>query len=147
MRTKEQYIEGLRKMRRNIYVDGNKIDRDDELQMDCINTIGLTFEYAAKPEYEDLCTATSHLTGDTINRFCHVHQNTDDLHKKQDMTRALCQISGGCIQRCMGADGTNALYAVTYEADKQNNGNTEYHENFKKWLERFQKEDLVRRLN
>jgi len=143
VRTKEQYIEGLRKMRRNIYVDGNKIDRDDELQMDCINTIGLTFEYAAKPEYEDLCTATSHLTGETINRFCHVHQNTDDLHKKQDMTRALCRISGGCIQRCMGTDGTNALYAVTYEADKQNNGNTEYHENFKKWLERFQTEDLV----
>jgi len=143
MRTKEQYIEGLRKMRRNIYVDGNKIDRDDELQMDCINTIGLTFECAANPEYEDLCTATSHLTGEKINRFCHVHQNTDDLHKKQDMTRALCQISGGCIQRCMGTDGTNAIYAVSYEADKQNNGSTEYHENFKKWLERFQKEDLV----
>lgn len=143
MRTKEQYIEGLRKMRRNIYVDGNKIDRDDELQMDCINTIGLTFECAAKPEYEDLCTATSHLTGEKINRFCHVHQNTDDLHKKQDMTRALCQITGGCIQRCMGTDGTNAIYAVSYEADKENNGNTEYHENFKKWLERFQKEDLV----
>jgi len=143
VRTKEQYIEGLRKMRRNIYVDGNKIDRDDELQMDCINTIGLTFDYAAKPEYEDLCTATSHLTGETINRFCHVHQNTDDLHKKQDMTRALCRIAGGCIQRCMGTDATNALYAVTYEADKHNNGNTEYHENFKKWLERFQKEDLV----
>ncbi len=143
MRTKEQYIEGLRKMRRNIYVDGNKIDRDDELQMDCINTIGLTFECAAKPEYEDLCTATSHLTGEKINRFCHIHQNTDDLHKKQDMTRALCQLTGGCIQRCMGIDAANALYAVTYEADKQNSGNTEYHKNFKRWLERFQKEDLV----
>ena len=44
MRTKEQYIEGLRKMRRNIYVDGNLIDRDDEMQMDCINTIGMTFD-------------------------------------------------------------------------------------------------------
>lgn len=143
MRTKEQYIEGLRKMRRNIYLDGNKIDRDDELQMDCINTIGLTFDCAAKPEYEDLCTATSHLTGEKINRFCHIHQNTDDLHKKQDLTRALCQLTGGCIQRCMGTDASNAIYAVSYEADKQNKGNTEYHENFKKWLERFQKEDLV----
>ncbi|MCK7511828.1 MAG: hypothetical protein MZV70_52465 [Desulfobacterales bacterium] len=32
MRTKEQYIAGLRKMRRNIYHDGEKIDRDDEIQ-------------------------------------------------------------------------------------------------------------------
>jgi aromatic ring hydroxylase len=143
MRTKEQYIQGLREMRRNVYIDGNKIDRDDELQMDCINTIGLTFDYAADPKYQDLCTATSHLTGERINRFCHVHQNTDDLHKKQDMTRVLCQVAGGCIQRCMGIDAVNALYAVTYEADKQNNGSTAYHENFKKWLERFQKEDLV----
>jgi aromatic ring hydroxylase len=43
----------------------------------------------------------------------------------------------------MGTDASNAIYAVSYEADKQNNGNTEYHENFKKWLERFQKEYLV----
>ena len=32
MRTKEQYVEGLRKMRRNLYYNGTLIDRDDELQ-------------------------------------------------------------------------------------------------------------------
>ena len=143
MRTKEQYLESLKKKRRNIYVDGQKIDRDDELQMDCINTIGLTFDYANDPEHEDLCTATSHLTGKKINRFCHIHHSTEDLHKKQDMTRMLCRVAGGCIQRCMGIDASNALYAVSYEADKENNGDTEYHENFKKWLLRFQNEDLV----
>lgn len=143
MRTKEQYIEGLRKMRQNIYVNGEKINRADEIQMDCINTIGLTFDEAAKPENANLMLAKSHLTGETINRFTHIHQNTEDLHKKQDMTRFLCQKVGGCIQRCMGIDATNATYNVSYEADKQNNGATEYHENFKKWLERFQREDLV----
>ncbi|RJP18682.1 MAG: aromatic ring hydroxylase [Candidatus Abyssobacteria bacterium SURF_5] len=143
MRTKEQYIAGLKKMRRNIYVNGQRIDRDDELQMDCLNTIGVTFDYANNPEYEDLCTATSHLTGKKINRFCHVHHSKEDLHKKQDMTRMLCRVVGGCIQRCMGIDGSNAIYNVSYEADKGNNGATEYHENFKKWLKRFQEEDLV----
>ena len=63
--------------------------------------------------------------------------------KSQDMTRFLCQKVGGCIQRCMGIDATNAVYNVSYEADKQNNGSTQYHENFKKWLTRFQTEDLV----
>ena len=143
MRTKQQYIEGLQKMRRNIYMDGQKIDRTDELQMPTIDTIGLTFDYAAKPEHQDLCTATSHLTGEKISRFCHIHHSKEDLHKKQDMTRLLCQVAGGCIQRCMGCDGANAIYNVSYEADKQNNGATQYHENFKKWVERFQKEDLV----
>src|SRR5512145_1478609 len=143
MRSKQDYIKGLSKMKRNCYYDGQLIDRDDELQMDCLNTIGTTYDEAAKPENQDLCTAISHLTGERINRYTHIHQNTDDLHKKQDMTRMLCQKVGGCIQRCMGIDGTNAIYNVSYEADKMNNGATQYHENFKKWLTRFQKEDLI----
>ena len=143
MRTKQQFIEGLSKKRRNVYYDGRLIDRTDELQMDCINTIGTTFDLAEDPKYKDLLLAKSHLTGETINRFTHIHQNKEDLHKKQDMTRALCQVVGGCIQRCMGIDGTNACNAISYEADKQNKGATEYHKNFLKWLERFQREDLV----
>ncbi|MBI5895215.1 MAG: aromatic ring hydroxylase [Desulfobacterales bacterium] len=59
------------------------------------------------------------------------------------MTRMLCQKVGGCIQRCMGIDATNAVYNVSYEADKLNKGETQYHENFKRWLTRFQTEDLV----
>ena len=143
MRTKEQYVEGLRKMRRNLYLDGRRIDRDDEVQMDAINTMGTTFEAVADPELQNLCKATSHLTGETINRFCHIHQNPDDLHKKQDMTRALCRKVGFCIQRCMGIDAVNAVNAVSFEADKLNGGSTEYHKNFLKWLEYFQKNDLV----
>jgi aromatic ring hydroxylase len=143
MRTKQQYIQGLAKMKRNVYFDGKLIDRTDERQMDCINTIGTTFDEAAKPENQELCTAISHLTGERINRFTHIHQNTDDLHNKQDMTRMLCQKVGGCIQRCMGIDATNAIYNVSYEADKMNKDATRYHENFKKWLIRFQNEDLV----
>ena len=143
MRTKKDYIHGLAKMKRNIYFDGQLIDRTDELQMDCLNTIGLTYDEAEKPENQELCTAISHLTGERINRFTHIHQNKEDLHKKQDMTRMLCQKVGGCIQRCMGIDASNAVYNVSYEADKMNNGATQYHENFKKWLTRFQTEDLI----
>lgn len=143
MRTKTQYIEDLGKMKRNIYFNGDKIDRTDELQMNCINTIGTTYDEAEKPENADLLLAKSHLSGETINRFTHIHQNTEDLHKKQDMTRFLCRKVGGCIQRCMGIDATNAIYNVSYEADKMNNGQSEYHKNFKNWLTRFQKEDYI----
>jgi aromatic ring hydroxylase len=143
LRTKEDYIRDLSKLKKNIFYDGEKIDRLDERHLPCINTIGTTFDVVDDPEFKDLILAKSHLTGEIINRFTHIHQNTDDLHKKQDMTRKICQKVGGCIQRCMGCDGTNAVYNVSYEADKSNNGTTHYHENFKKWLERFQKEDLI----
>jgi 4-hydroxybutyryl-CoA dehydratase/vinylacetyl-CoA-Delta-isomerase len=59
MRTKEQYIQGLSKMKRNIYFDGQRIDRTDEIQRDCLNTIGTTYDEAAKPENEKLLTAVS----------------------------------------------------------------------------------------
>ncbi|MBP1711676.1 MAG: aromatic ring hydroxylase [Deltaproteobacteria bacterium] len=143
MKTKQDFINRLSKMKRNVYYDGQLIDRTDEIQMDCIDTIGTTYDEAAKPENQELMTAISHLTGERINRFTNVHQNKEDLHKKQDMTRMLCQKVGGCIQRCMGIDGTNAIYNVSFEADKVKPGETNYHENFKKWLTRFQQEDLI----
>ena len=38
-----------------------------------------------------IMTATSHLTGEKINRFTHIHQSVDDLLNKQKMTRLYCQ--------------------------------------------------------
>ncbi len=132
MKTKSDWVARLQKMRRNIYLQGERVARDDERMQTAINTTGMTFDFAEKPEHADLMTATSHLTGEKINRFCHIHQNKTDLHKKQDMTRFLCQQVGGCIQRCMGIDATNALSCVSYEADKVKKGTTEYYDNFLK---------------
>ena len=143
MRTKEQYIEDLGKKNPNLYFNGKKIDRLDPLQLPAINIMGTTFEAAKDPEYQDLCTATSHLTGETINRFTHIHQSIDDLHKKQDMTRALSNLVGGCVQRCMGTDAANAINCVSFEASKNPDRKTDYYANFLKWLEYFQKNDLV----
>ena len=143
MGTKQQWIKRLQKMRRNIYMDGQKIDRDDERQMPNMDVIGLTYNLATDPKYQDLLTATSHLSGKRINRFTHIHQSKEDLHKKQDMTRVVGQVAGCCVMRCMGIDAANAVNAVSFEADKQNKGATEYYKNFLKWLNRFQEEDLV----
>jgi aromatic ring hydroxylase len=113
LRTKEQFIDGLSKMKRNLYVDGERVSRVDEIMQPTLDVLGNTFTQALKPENEGLLTATSHLTGNTISRFTHIHQNTDDLHKKQDMTRLICRQVGGCTHRCMGIDATNAVYNVS----------------------------------
>jgi len=141
--TKAQYRERLGKKNRNLYAGGEKIDRLDERQQGAINVMGLTFDAAWDPATKDICTATSHLTGETINRFNHIHQNTKDLHNKQDMTRLLCNKVGQCIQRCMGTDAANAINAVSHEAQKNPAAKTSYHDNWLKWLAQFQKEDWV----
>ncbi|MDP2953625.1 MAG: 4-hydroxyphenylacetate 3-hydroxylase N-terminal domain-containing protein, partial [Chloroflexota bacterium] len=96
---------------------------------------------AHDPKYDGVMTATSHLTGKKINRFCNIHRSVEDLLLKQKMTRLACQQTGGCIQRCMGIDGTKALSVVTKEIDDARG--TEYHQRFLHFLRNFQDKDLV----
>ncbi|MFW9970406.1 MAG: 4-hydroxyphenylacetate 3-hydroxylase family protein [Candidatus Odinarchaeota archaeon] len=141
IRTFEQYVEDLKKMKPNVYIGDEKVGRDDPRIQGGMNIIKQTFDCAYDPEYEDLCTATSHITGKKINRFCHIHQNEEDLLKKQKMTRLLCHRVGGCIQRCMGIDAMNALSIITYEMDQALG--TDYYKRFLKYLEYFQDKDVV----
>ena len=119
MITGDQYRERIAKLKPNVYMGGKVVDRFDPKLVGGVNVIAATYDLAADPELESVGTATSHLTGEKINRFCHIHQNTEDLLKKQKMTRLYCQEVGGCIQRCMGIDALNALSVVTYEADQK----------------------------
>ena len=141
MRTFEQYVEDLKKMKPNIFIGEEKVGRDDPRLRGGMNIVKVTFDLAQDPEWEDLCTATSHITGKKINRFTHIHQNEEDLLKKQKMTRLLCHRVGGCIQRCMGIDALNALSVITYEMDQALG--SDYYQRFLKYLEYFQERDLV----
>jgi len=141
IKTKEDYIERLKKMKKNVYIGGKKVDRLDERLRPGINVICTTFDMANNPEFEDVCTATSHITGEKVNRFCHIHQSKEDLLKKQEMTRLLCQRTGGCIQRCMGIDAMNALSVATKLIDM--NYNTSYYDRFINYLKFFQENDIV----
>ena len=97
-----------------------------------INSAALTYELALRPEYEDLMTATSHLTGKKINRFTHIHQSVDDLIKKVQMMRLIAHETGSCFQRCVGFDALNATYMTAYDIDQKYK--TDYFERFKKYL-------------
>jgi len=141
LRTKEQYMERLSRMNRNLYANGEKIDRLDERQQPALNVMNLTFDAAWDEESRELCTATSHLTGERINRFTHIHQGTDDLVKKSKMGRLMGAYTGTCFQRCAGMDAINTLEVVTYDIDRAHG--TRYHERFLKFLRYVQDEDLV----
>ncbi len=139
-----EYRERLLRMRPNVYVDGELVGRDDPRLSGGINVVSLTYDLAQEPEYEGIMTATSHLTGESINRFTHIHHSVEDLLNKQKMTRLYCQEVGGCIQRCMGIDSMNALSVMTYDADQKHG--TKYNQNFINFMKYVAEERPLGRL-
>lgn len=141
MMTGAQYEESLRKLKLKVYLQGEKVANivDHPIIRPSMNSVKATYELAQMPEYEDLMTATSHLTGKKINRFCHLHRSTDDLIKKVKMQRLLGQKTAACFQRCVGMDAINAVDSVTFEMDQKLG--TKYHERFDKFLLQMQELD------
>ncbi|MFP3156119.1 4-hydroxybutyryl-CoA dehydratase [Lachnospiraceae bacterium ZAX-1] len=141
--TSEQYVESIRKMKRNIYFQGKKLENpvDHPVLRPSMNCLIETYDMAFMPEYEELMTATSHITGKKINRFNNIHQSKEDLNKKVKLQRLMGQRTGSCFQRCVIMDCANSFYSTTYEIDQK--CGTDYFERFKKYLVRVQDEDLV----
>ena len=143
LKTPEQYVESLRALKIRAYVGGERVDSvvDHPSIAPHINTAAKTYELAHMPEHEDVMTTVSHLTGERIHRYTHIFQSADDLVKKIQMLRLLGQTTGTCFQRCVGLDALNAAYAITYEIDAAEG--TDYHQRFRTYLERVQREDLM----
>jgi 4-hydroxybutyryl-CoA dehydratase/vinylacetyl-CoA-Delta-isomerase len=143
MMTGQQYRESLRRLKPEIYYMGEKIESvvDHPAFLPHVNAAALTYDMALAPEFEELLTATSHLTGEKINRFTHIHHSHDDLVKKVKMLRALGQQTGSCFQRCVGFDGLNSVYSITYDIDQKMG--TEYHKHLVNVLKEIQSKDLM----
>lgn len=141
--TKEEYIDSLRKLNLKVYVMGELVENpvDHPMIRPSLNSVAMTYELAQHDEYKDLMTATSHLTGEVVNRFCHIHQSTEDLKNKVKMQRLCGQKTASCFQRCVGMDAFNAVYSTTFEVDAAHG--TKYHENFLKYMKFVQENDLV----
>lgn len=141
--TGAQYIESLRKLNTRVYMFGEKIENwvDHPMIRPSINCLAVTYDLAHDPQYADLMTAKSNLTGEIVNRFGHLHQSADDLRKKVKMQRLCGQKTASCFQRCVGMDAFNAVFSTTFETDKKHG--SEYHKNFTEFLKMVQEEDIV----
>lgn len=143
LKTAQQYEDSLRELKLKVYLQGELVDNpvDHPIIKPSMNSVKMTYELAQDPQYEDLMTATSHLSGEKVNRFCHLHQSSEDLVKKVKMQRLLGQKTAACFQRCVGMDAINAVDSVTFEMD--NKLGTTYHKRFIKFLTMMQEEDLT----
>lgn len=135
--TKEDYIRSLKEQGHLVYYGGERVEVTEHPAFaPHINCAAKTYEMALRPEFEDLATATSHLTGQKINRFTHIHQSVEDLIKKVQLLRAIAHETGSCFQRCVGWDAMNATYMTTYDIDKKHGAN--YHQRFIEYLKMIQ---------
>ncbi|SDI13545.1 4-hydroxyphenylacetate 3-hydroxylase family protein [Desulfosporosinus hippei] len=143
LKTPQEYIDDIRNMKIDLYMFGEKIENyvDHPMVRPSLNAMALTYKLAMEPEYEDVMTATSNLTGQKVNRFTHLHQSTDDLVKKVKMQRLLGQKTGCCFQRCVGMDAFNAVFNTTFEIDAKHG--TNYHKRFVEFLKYVQENDLA----
>lgn len=145
MKTREEFLKSLEKLKPNLYMLGEKLDvpvTKHPLLRAAAEVLANTYDGPYDSEIGDYATATSHLSGDRINRFTHIHQSQEDLYRKVIMTRLYCRSKvTPCIGRCTGCDALNALSIVAYLVDQE--FRTNYYERFVEYLRFCQKEDLA----
>ncbi len=144
LKTFEQYIASLKKMRPNIYKWNQLID-DVTVHPATRRTVaghGWTFKAAHDDRYKDKITTTSHLTGEPVSRYLSIIMSPEDMYANSDMKRLMFHLTGTCTGgRCAGWAALNAMFTTTYEMDRDLS--TDYHQRFLKWLRHAQSEDIT----
>lgn len=142
MKTSQEYLESIRRMNYELYIDGGKIT--DVLSHPLVSAqaaaLAATFDFQNDPSLEEHFVTTSHFTGERISRFQHVAQSKDDLLRKVELTRYCNQQLGMCSFRCLPNAFVPLLF-VTQRIDQAHG--TNYHRNAIEWIKYIQKEDLI----
>src|SRR6056300_866049 len=138
----EEYKESLRQYHPMVFINGERVESvaDDPRLAPGIRAVGVTYDFAQKPEYGGLMLAEQHTSGKTVNRMLHINRHSEDLLSKLEAVRLLCRESG-CAQRYLTHDALNAIYQATWQMSEETGG--EQHEKFLSYLHRIQDEDLT----
>src|SRR4029079_7199338 len=145
MLTAEEFRESLRRYRPRVFVDGEAVGSvaDEPRLAPGIAAIGVTYDFATRPEYADVMTAKQATSGKTVNRLAHINETNQDLLQKLEATRLVCGESG-CAQRYLTHDGLNALSAATQVADAEHGtAAANRYERFLAYLHEVQDGDLT----
>ncbi|MDR2455475.1 MAG: 4-hydroxyphenylacetate 3-hydroxylase family protein [Deltaproteobacteria bacterium] len=137
----DEYVESVKNIQMEIHMFGQRVESSvsDPILRPSLNSVKATYDLAQDPRYEGVLTATSHLTGKKISRFCHIHQSAEDLVNKVKAQRICGQKTAACFQRCVGMDAINAIWSTTFEIDSARG--TSYHESFRKYVAMAQERD------
>lgn len=137
----KDFRESLRAYKPSVYANGRKVKSvagDADLAPG-INAIGLTYDYAVRPDLAPLMRSQQHTSGREVNRLIHVGRTSADLLKKLEAVRLVCQETG-CAQRYLTGDAFSALYQATHRVDQERG--SDYHQRFVAYMHDAQEHDL-----
>lgn len=144
LKTPEQYKGTLRRLRPNIHKFGELI-ADVTTSPHTRSTVeghAQLFAAALDPEYADLFSTTSHLTGQKVSRYLSVNRCPEDMVANCKMKRAAYHLTGTCTGgRCAGYNAINSMWATTYDMDQELG--TDYHQRLTQWLLFAQENDIT----
>ena len=143
LKTREEYIESLRKMNPTAYMFGEKVTNvvDNPRLRAGIEATAATYEIAGLDEVKDLIITQNPLIDEPVNRFTLPPSSIEDLVARVKVNRKLANYVGTCHQRCTGLDCLSTLSIVTYDIDQKYG--TSYNKNFIEFLKYVQKHDLT----
>ncbi len=138
---KNSYIESISDRNLKIYLMGELVKDpiNHPIIKPSVEAMAETYELAVREP--ELASVKSPYTDESINRFLHIAESSEDLFMQNKMQRKLGQLTGTCFQRCVGMDAFNALHSVTFEIDEENK--THYHSNFVEFLTEMHKYNLI----
>ena len=82
--TAEEYRESLRRLQPRVFVDGRRVESiaDEPAFVPGVNAVGITYDFAHRPEYATLMTARQGTSGATVNRMLHIDESSTVLLTK-----------------------------------------------------------------
>ena len=144
LKTREFYLETLRKMRPNIYKFGELIEdiTTHRATKRTVESHARNFDASHDTELADLYTSTSIFSGEVIHRWTSMMQSSDHLISNMKMKRQNYRRTGTCSGGvCVGWNAQNVMWAVTQDIDAE--FGTNYHLRLKNWILQAQSSGLV----
>jgi 4-hydroxybutyryl-CoA dehydratase/vinylacetyl-CoA-Delta-isomerase len=144
IKTRDDYIKALQKLRPNIYKFGELIEdvTTHSATKRTVESHCRSFDASNDPNWSDLYTTTSIFTGKKIHRWNSMMQSSDDLICNMRVKRQNYRRTGTCSGAvCVGWNAQNTLWAVTKEIDEDLG--TNYQARLKNWILHAQKEGLT----
>jgi len=144
LKTYEEYLETLKKLRPNIYKFDELIEdvTTHPVTRRTVEGHGWSYKAAADEKLRDMVTTTSHLTGEPISRYLSIIREPEDMYANSDMKRLMFHLNGTCTGgRCAGWTALNAMFITTWEMDEKLG--TDYHQRLLAWLKDAQARDIT----
>ncbi len=143
MRTKQQYLQSMRKLNAEAYMRGKRISdvTKNSFTRLALEGIGQIYDLSEKKRFASLLTRKRE-NGAWISAYCSIHRSKEDLVNRVRAARLVCQETGVCTaSRCCGWDALNALWYTTHEIDTHLG--TNYHKRLRRYVAMVQNKDLT----